>query len=201
MKIIIQILAWMIVLILASTALATTEGKTPSEVVQTYCDADYKGERMRSPRKEDIIDKIVSWYETQERDEPGWDSFYVISGYRVGKTYTSGNKTIVEVEYEIEGINSYPHFERFDLTAIERFHLVKVNNEWRVDDIINLPRISIETAIRHYEELVQSYSKQGNTKELSLVRDKLLRVKDIQQTRILWPRKVESIRNEELIDT
>lgn len=173
-----------------STPCHSSQNDPPINIVNKYCELDYNGARMSSETY-DPIDRLKSKYESGDILEPGWDSFYVISGYRVGKTYTSGNKTIVEVEYDIEGIDSYPHFERFDLTAIERFHLVKVNNEWRVEDIINLPRISIETAIRHYEELIQSYGKQGNTKEVTLLRDKLLRVKDIQQDRIRWPRKVE----------
>jgi hypothetical protein len=141
----------------------------------------------------DAIDRLKSGNGTDDLLEPGWDQFYFVSGFRVTNERILGDRALVEVEYSIEGIDSYPTLQKFSLTAIERFHLALVNSEWKIKDIINLPRISVERAIKHYEELIQSYGRQKNTKEVERLGNNLLRMKDIQADLIRWPRKTEEM--------
>src|SRR6266542_5232536 len=78
----------------APTPVATYPS-TPSQVVQSFCENDFKGAGLSS-KTNSVLFELTSW-----EDSPGWDTTVVVDHFVVGSPKIKGNEAEVPVSYEV----------------------------------------------------------------------------------------------------
>src|SRR3989338_1696734 len=71
---------------------------SPSETVERYCMLDSKGHRLSSLTYAPIRE-LMAWLD--DRGEPGWDCFKVISGYKITNEKILEGRALVTVRYNV----------------------------------------------------------------------------------------------------
>ena len=134
-------------------------GSPISEVVDKYCQLDYKGARLYSVKYIEIRN-LMAWKEDQ--DEPGWDCFKIISGYRVINEKVMNKTAIVSVEYDILAtVWSNAEIDKNSYSDIVDIELLETDSGWKIKQYVTYPRISIGTAITLFEKWIKRWLAEG----------------------------------------
>jgi hypothetical protein len=117
-----------------------------SEMVNQFCKMDYDGFRTQLGH----FDKIQKLMEAGENyDEPGWDIYIIISGYKIIKqSHEKDGSIVVTVRYsELAIIDSTPQIEKNKIIKDANFTLVKIHDTWKIRDTSDIyPMISKDSA-------------------------------------------------------
>jgi len=122
---------------------------TASAVVQDYCMDDANGAGLSSRTIEKAF-RFTTW-----KDGPGWDTAVLISKYCLSTVNQKKKAATVEVVYTVIGNLTPNELEekRHDEKVI--FDLVRKNGQWKIDRPQIPPHISVQTAVKHLEDLAQ----------------------------------------------
>jgi hypothetical protein len=117
-----------------------------TDVLNKYCSYDFKGYRIDPDRAIEIRD-LYAW-EEEERSEPGWDCFLIVSGFKIKATSIKEDKAHAIIEYFIlaEYCGGYK-LEKIHSTEEVTVTLVKIGDKWKLRNFVPLPRASKEAAI------------------------------------------------------
>lgn len=126
------------------------DGLSPSDVVRNYCELDGNGARLSSVDYYEVR-RLMAW--DDDRDEPGWDSFKVISGYEILGEKIEGDSATVKVKYNIVAGGDFLGLDVNKTSETVDIFLKKKAGGWRVETYVPLPRIYIDTAIAQYRKL------------------------------------------------
>ena len=130
-----------------------TETAAVKNIVETYCKADLNGARLSAKNysKSDIHNIIT----VGDFTEPGWDTASLIKKYLITAVKLNEKNATVTVSYDALGeITGTEEVILNKKTEECTFDLVKINGKWKLKNPYDLnPHISINTAIKHIEEL------------------------------------------------
>lgn len=144
-----------------SSANSTAHSLTPKGVMEAFCKEDFKGSGGLGPKGWPSISEYTTWI-----DAPWWDTFVVISEYKVTSVKENLDSANVIVVYKVIG-NLESTEKIYDLeknvhTQKINYGLVKRNGQWKVENPQLPPHISKIFAI----ELIEKRIKKVTDKEL-----------------------------------
>ena len=131
------------------------DGKSlsPEAVVETFCQLDAGGQRIKSGGWVKIR-PLVAW-----PDEPGWDNAIIISHYSIAKANTVDNKSIVTVKYFVLGSTDTIEYVKSSKVETIKFELSLKNNRWKIIRPQIPPHVNKKAIIEHLLE-IQSAEKE-----------------------------------------
>jgi hypothetical protein len=139
-----------VVIMILSVALAKPRAGSssllPKEVVQKYCQFQAEGHGITSGGW-GKIGPLVAW-----SDEPGWDTAFVISDYKIGKVEIVGTKAMVTVTYFVLGVDSV-EFIKSKRKEIIKFELGMIDGRWKITGPQIIPHVKKEFMIKHSRKL------------------------------------------------
>jgi hypothetical protein len=144
---------------------------TPYDIVKKYCELDYNG--ARTPIS-DSYNQIIGLYEN-EFDEPGWDTFIVVSGFDISSVQqkNKNNTVTIKVSYNnLIELNSTPDIKKFQNKNFVDFILKLNKNSWKIVDPIDFPRISKVSSLKLIDFWIQNAEKNNVFQGETLNKDK-----------------------------
>lgn len=131
---------------------------TPTQTVDLYAHADYDGVRLSyGDYMSYITTRLLSLYGTDEVNEGGYDTVYIIKGYKIIEEKMYSDYANVVIRYDILckiDPNKSICNDRIEDVVVK---LVQVNNEWRLKYPIVPPRISIDAGIKDTKRMASYY--------------------------------------------
>ena len=128
-------------------------------VINEYCKLDFSGARTPYGDYEKIY-HLMAW--ENERSDPGWDIFLIVTGYKIVEEIIENNSAIVTVEYNVIGELSFRKLEVVHYIDKATFNLLNKNNEWKITKYIISPRISLDTALFVEQERMKDHPEKTN---------------------------------------
>jgi hypothetical protein len=172
------------ILAMLSVAFATIAGATqkigsPVAVVENYCNLHNQGLGLSGETSAKIAE-LVLWPE-----EPGWDTFLVISSYSITGDKVRGETASVNVRYEIlgaiEGTRWVPVspglLGQLKENAVVQFTLKKTFSGWKIAEPMSYPRVGLTDSIRYFKKL--SASKRNASQPRALLEKCLRELEDV----------------------
>jgi hypothetical protein len=129
-----------------------------TDILNIYCSYDFKGYRIDPNRVKEIRD-FYAW-EEENRYEPGWDCFYIVSGFNIKMKSIKGNKAHAIIEYFI--LAEYcadNNLKKKKYTEVEAVTLAKIGDKWKLKNYVPFPRVSKEAAIAFFISCLKSLNK------------------------------------------
>lgn len=175
----IVVLAGFIMTSIANCETATTVAPV-SDVVAAYCYFDADGFRISTANYEKIRN-LMAWDEDQ--DEPGWDCFKVIAGYKINDEAIHKKKASVKVQYEIVGTICGRELTQEKYIDSVEFQLVQIDEKWKIKEYVPYPRISVNTAIAFFEKWLERSRPESsdNSKNKSQVQTLITELKGLRR--------------------
>jgi hypothetical protein len=122
---------FLLVVVLICSWPHSSAGRSPLfaiDVVNRFCEADGRGDRVQPRRWAATIAPLVAW-----RLEPAWDRVVLISGYQVNPARVVGDHLEVEVEYTVVGaISSAENAQRQGLETVAFAMVGDDRRGWRI---------------------------------------------------------------------
>ena len=119
--------------------------RTPEDVVKAFCDLDGAGKRLSSLTWPEVL-PYIAW-----KDEAGWDTVIVISGYKLTGVQSTKSGSHVTVEYSVVGESSRD-FAILKSVEKVRFNLRKTGKGWKIESPDSLmPHVLAKPLIAHFE--------------------------------------------------
>ena len=127
---------------------------SPLEIVIEYCQLDFEGARLSGK----------TW-----ESGAGWDAIAVVSGFKVKTLTTNGNRSEVEITYDILGgiYNEVWHSiednqgSAYRIGRTEVFKLERFGNAWMIWNPDVIPHVSLTVAIDYIEQRAKSAKERG----------------------------------------
>ncbi len=141
----------------APTPVATYPS-TPSQVVQSFCENDFKGAGLSS-KTNSVLFELTSW-----EDSPGWDTTVVVDHFVVGSPKIKGNEAEVPVSYEVLG-SIAAQFSKNQHEEKISYLLNNVKGLWKISKPQIPPHISIEAAKAHLSQLQEGLDEKTGSEE------------------------------------
>jgi|HubBroStandDraft_6_1064221.scaffolds.fasta_scaffold06445_2 hypothetical protein len=131
-------------------AIARRPNTSPASTVKKYCQLDFDGSRLSSGTWK-RVSSLVSW-----EDEPGWDTYTVVSGFQISSEKQSQDAATISVVFSVVGTMSGdgPLKEERKKESLE-FHLKRVGTDWKILEPMEPPHVSIRTATENTRELMK----------------------------------------------
>lgn len=134
-----------------STLQLTQDERVAFKTVQKFVQLDYSGARLDAKRH-DAVAALTTW-----QDEPGWDTFVVVSGAAIGRPVQENGKIQARVRYDVEGVMDGGVFtpvaaldaegvSSIGAGAPETFTLVSTASGWRIESPQLPPRVGFTAA-------------------------------------------------------
>jgi hypothetical protein len=97
--------------------------QTASSLLRQYLDVRLDGAAW------DVYSRFITW-----TDEPGWDEYRPVSGYRMGDPVERGGKVYIPVSFATLGVwYSTPEFKPQPHIETVTYELVQTKNGWKVN--------------------------------------------------------------------
>jgi hypothetical protein len=119
----------------------------PAGVVEAFCAADFEGAQTDSdtwPR----LARYATW-----PDAPGWDTFTIVTAYRVSPLSRTARAARVRVVYDVAGVLAGEEARAEPRTETHVFRLVRRGGRWTIAAPQLRPHVSAATALRLVERL------------------------------------------------
>lgn len=115
--------------------------------VKKYCELDFNGARISGGDYKEIRN-LMAWDE--DRDEPGWDCFIIISDYKITNEAVKQDAAYVTVKYNVIArfCSDYSLEKKGYIDTVD-FKLTRADSFWKIKDYVLYPRISKKTAINY----------------------------------------------------
>jgi len=99
-RLLVYFLALLGAVVVGGEAMANRQTTSPSGVVRKYCQLDFDGSRLSSAMWK-RVSPLVSW-----EDEPGWDTYTVVSGFQILSEKQSKDEATISVSFSVVGTMS-----------------------------------------------------------------------------------------------
>lgn len=122
---------------------------TPASVVRLYCDFDLKSGRISTDnfRK---LPPVVTW-----KEEPGWDTVVVVSGYKMLSSKQTHDHAVVTVQWAVLGHSEAENVTREKKSEVIAYQLKLLKGLWKIDSPVLPPHVSLPTlrafVLKHFQ--------------------------------------------------
>lgn len=141
-----------------ATARLTHDERDALKTLNRYLSLDRTGARLDQKRYGDMM-VLVTWPE-----EPGWDSFVVISGSTIGRPQLTNGKIASRVRYTVEGIMEGDTFHpirtldaemasRFAIGQPAEFVLTRDSGGWKIESPQLPPHVGFDATRAFVQEI------------------------------------------------
>jgi hypothetical protein len=117
----------------SSVQSGNAQGEGAIRLVREYVERDSRGERLEGPAP--WFHSVVTW-----PDDPGYDSYTVITGFEITPGATSSDTAHVRVQYHTvgwltAGDSLQPRFTPRDTLEVQDFVLLRSGQKWAISAV------------------------------------------------------------------
>lgn len=122
---------------------------TPASVVRLYCEFDLNIGRISTDNFKKLP-PVVTW-----KEEPGWDTVVVVSGYNILSAKQTHDHAVVTVQWAVLGHSEAENVSREKKSEIVAYQLKLVKGLWKIDSPVIPPHVSLPTlrafVLKHFQ--------------------------------------------------
>jgi hypothetical protein len=141
--------ALLFVLFLVLPSTFSENPNTPASVVRSYCEFDLKSGRISTDNFKKLP-PVVTW-----KEEPGWDTVVVVSGYKILSSKQTQDHAVVTVQWAVLGYSEAENVTREKKSEVVAYQLKLLKGLWKIDSPVLPPHVSVPTlrafVLKHFQ--------------------------------------------------